>query len=185
MQTHRPGFMQSRGENIPARGVVHTCGLRPRWERLHLPTGLPVPRPCLQFAFAPRSVAVISVNPKLAAIALVICAFARRQCRRVELRCRVTLHDNARRTVKHSPTRLCARVFVRRAKNPGNNVRESDIRTSNASPRNGTHEDGDDLSVRDCVHLGDSSQSRWRRPNASRSWMCINFGIAFLQLEPE
>ena len=76
---------------------------------------------------SPRSVAVISVNLKLAAIALVICAFAR-QCRRVELRCRVTLHDNARRTVKDSPTLLYTRVFVRRTKNHGNNVRESDIR---------------------------------------------------------
>jgi len=125
MQTQSK-FYAIAQENIPACGVVHTCGLRPRWERLHL-----LPRFLYRVLVcnSPRSVAVISVNPKLAAIALVICAFAR-QCRRVELRCRVTLHDNARRTVKHSPTLLHARVFVRRTKNRGNNVRESDVRTS-------------------------------------------------------
>jgi len=136
--------------NIPARGVVHTCGLRPRWERLHL-----LPRFLYRVLVcnSPRSVAVISVNPKLAAIALVICAFAR-QYRRVELRCRVTLHDNARRTVKDSPTLLHTRVFVRRAKNRGNNVRELDVRIH-----------GQRMTTKwgakrfNCVHLENSSYS--------------------------
>lgn len=89
---------------------------------------------------SPRSVVVISVNPKLAAIALVICAFAR-QHRRVELRCRVTLRDNARRTVKRSPT-LFTRVHLSRAqKNHGNNVRESDVCQRVVSPRNWTQRD--------------------------------------------
>lgn len=94
---------------------------------MHLPPW--ISRTASLFAIR-RSVAVISVNPELAAIAMVICAFARQRSRRrraVERNCGVALPYAIMRATYRKTLRRCAPHASSNEKITDNNMRESEM----------------------------------------------------------